>query len=145
MSVPKNKRSQSKVEFEHLYYTLADRIDTMVEHNFYANAIAANENKIFLSQRAWAMSRLTDDLLYYIKIANSIYPQTKTEWEERRVAMDKAIGICFALLTHFQRVMMRLRVKDNCYTQDVMLIGHMINSLKSWRKSDNKLKENFKE
>ena len=63
-----------------------------------------------------------------------------TEWEERRVTIGKAIGICYAILTNYQRIMIRLRVPDNKYTMDVRNIMRMINSLKAWRKSDNKLK-----
>ena len=33
MSVVKSKRSQSKIEFEQLYFQVADGVDTLVEHN----------------------------------------------------------------------------------------------------------------
>lgn len=144
MSVVKSKRSQSKIEFEQLYFTLADRIDNMVEHGFYANALTINDNKQFIGWRGAALIQLADSLLYYIKMANSIYPQCMTEWEERRVAMDKAIGVCYAILTHYQRVMLRLKIKDGKYVDDINVISKMINSLKAWRKSDNKLKEAIK-
>lgn len=143
MSVPKSRRSQSAVEFEKLYYNLADRIDSLLEHGFYANAIVVNDNKHFLASRAQSMSQLIDSLLYYIKMANSIYPQCQAELEERRICMDKAIGVCFALLTHYQRVLTRLRIRENRHTQDIMVIAQMINSLKAWRKSDNKFKSSF--
>ena len=42
--------------------------------------------------------------------------------------------------TDLQRVMMRLRIPDNKYTNDVKNVTKMINSLKAWRKSDNALK-----
>jgi len=38
MSVVKSKRNQSKVEFEPLYFKIADGIDNLIEHNFYATA-----------------------------------------------------------------------------------------------------------
>ena len=95
---------------------------------------------MFLDIRSRTLEDLTDKLLYYIKIANSIYPTCMTEWEERRVTIGKAIGICYAILTNYQRIMIRLRVPDNKYTMDVRNIMRMINSLKAWRKSDNKLK-----
>ena len=63
------------------------------------------------------------------------------ELAERRVAMGKAIGTCYAILTNYQRIMMRLRVPDNKYTQDIKNVVKMINSLKAWRKSDNRLKD----
>lgn len=144
MSIVKSRRSQSKVEFETLFFTVADNVDNLVEHHFYVSATTLNLNREFIASRGSAMERLTDDLLYYIKIANSIYPQCMAEFEERRIAMDKAIGVCFAIMTNYQRVMLRLRINDNKYTNDILTLVRMINSLKAWRKSDNKLKETLK-
>lgn len=42
--------------------------------------------------------------------------------------MGKAIGVCYAILTNLQRIMMRLRVPDNKYTEDIKNIDKMINS-----------------
>lgn len=145
MSVVKSKRSQSKVEFEMLYFKLADSIDNLVEHNFYAKDELLERNKVFLEIRYRTLEELTDTLLYHIKIANSIYPTCMTEWEERRVTIGKAIGTCYAILTHYQRIMMRLRIPDNKYVNDIVLVTRMINSLKAWRKSDNKLKASLLE
>ena len=140
MSVVKSKRGKSNVEFEQIYFQLADGIGNLVEHDFYAEGLLAQKNRVFLDIRSRTLEDLTDKLLYYIKIANSIYPTCMTEWEERRVTIGKAIGICYAILTNYQRIMIRLRVPDNKYTMDVRNIMRMINSLKAWRKSDNKLK-----
>lgn len=140
MSVVKSKRGKSNVEFEQIYFQLADGVDNLVEHDFYAEGLLAQKNRVFLDIRSRTLEDLTDKLLYYIKIANSIYPTCMTEWEERRVTIGKAIGICYAILTNYQRIMIRLRVPDNKYTMDVRNIMRMINSLKAWRKSDNKLK-----
>lgn len=140
MSVVKSKRNKSKVEFEMIYFQMADGIDFLVEHNFFADGLLAEKNKIFLEIRARSLEELTDQLLYYIKMANSIYPTCMGEYEERRVLMGKAIGVCYAILTHLSRIMMRLRIPDNKYTNDIGNIARMINSLKAWRKSDNRLK-----
>ena len=98
---------------------------------------------MFLNIVSKHLIQLSFDLLYNIKIANSIYPTCRAEYEERRVAMGKAIGTCYAILTCIQRVMIRLRVPDDRYTEDVKNVVRMINSLKAWRKSDNKMKINF--
>lgn len=140
MSVVKSKRTKSNVDFEDIYFRLADGIDTLVEHNFYASKELIDKNNIFLDIRCRSLEELTDTLLYHIKIANSIYPTCMTEWEERRTSMGKAIGTCYAILTHLHRIMMRLRIGDNKYVNDITNIERMINSLKAWRKSDNKLK-----
>lgn len=140
MSVVKSKRNKSGDEFEMILFQLVDGIDNLVEHDFYAEGMLAIKNKMFLDMRSRALEELTDKLVFYIKIANSIYPMCITEWEERRVAQGKAIGTCYAILTNMQRIMMRLRIPDNKYTLDIQNIMRMINSLKAWRKSDNKLK-----
>ena len=141
MSVVKSKRSKSTTEFEMVYFKLADGIDTLVEYDFYANREVAQRNRKFLDTRGYTLERLTDGLLYHIKIANSIYPMCMSEWEERRTSISKAVGICYAILTILQRIMMRLRIPDNKYTTDINNVDKMINSLKAWRRSDNKLKE----
>lgn len=140
MSVVKSKRGKSKIEFEMNYFNLADGIDNLIENYFWADYDVIQQHKLFIKSRAEAIERLTDELVYHIKIANSIYPTCNAEWEERRVEMGKAIGSCYAILTNLQRVMMRLRIPDNKYTNDVKNITKMINSLKAWRKSDNALK-----
>jgi len=140
MSVVKSKRGQSKVEFEQIYFQLADGIDNLVEHKFFAEGELADKNEMFVRMRSENLEKLTDDLLYHIKIANSIYPTCMAELEERRVSMGKAIGTCYAILTNLQRIMTRPRIHDNKYTLDVLNIIRMINSLKAWRKSDNALK-----
>lgn len=140
MSVVKSKRGKSKVEFEMIYFQLADGIDNLVEHDFFAEGVLAIKNRKFLDIRCETLERLTDELLYHIKIANSIYPTCMTEWEARRLTIGKAIGVCYALLTNIQRMMQRLRIAGDRYVSYIESIGRMINSLKAWRKSDNRLK-----
>ena len=145
MSVVKSKRSQSKIEFEMIYFQVADGVDNLVEHGFYADGLVLQQNRWFINARFQTLQKLTDDLLYHIKIANSIYPTCLMELEERRVSMDKAIGVCYAILTNYQRIMTRLRVPDNKYTLDIKNVMRMINALKAWRKSDNKFKDSFQQ
>ena len=141
MSVVKSKRTQSKIEFEMIYFLVADGVDSLVEHDFYADGELARKNRVFLNIRGQSLERQTDNLLYYIKMANSIYPQCMTEYEERRVLIGKAVGTCYSILTNYQRVMQRLRIPDGKYSVEIKNLMRMINSLKSWRKSDNKIKD----
>lgn len=141
MSVVKSKRTQSKIEFEMIYFLVADGVDNLVEHDFYADGELARKNRVFLNLRGQSLERQTDNLLYYIKMANSIYPQCMAEYEERRVLIGKAVGTCYSILTNYQRVMQRLRIPDGKYSIEIKNLMRMINSLKSWRKSDNKIKD----
>ena len=145
MSVPKSKRKQSKVEFEMLIFKVCESVDRLVETRFSADPDELAANQIFIDSRSTNLERLTDSLIYHIKVANSIYPKCMAEWEERRVSIGKAVGTCYAILTNLQRVMIRLRVPDNKYTEDIKNVIKMINSLKAWRKSDNRLKATLTE
>lgn len=140
MSVPKSKRKKSSVDFEMIYFRVVDGIDELIAHDFFAEGDLAERNRTFLKIRCDSLQRYTDDLLYYIKIANSIYPQCEAELDERRLAQDKAIGVCFAVLTSLHRILQRLRVPGSKYTTDIENIEQMINSLRAWRKSDNRLR-----
>ena len=141
MSVPKNRRKKSSVDFEMIYFRVADGIDELMAHDFFAEGLLADKNREFLRIRCESLQRYTDDLLYFIKIANSIYPQCEAELNERRLAQDKAVGVCYAILTVLQRILMRLRVPGSKYVVDIQNIEQMINSLKAWRKSDNRLRD----
>ena len=145
MSVVKSKRTQSKIEFEMTFFKVADGVDFLVENQFFADYEQMQEHGIFISSRSMSLERLTDSLLYYIKIANSIYPTCMAEWDERRVSIGKAIGTCYAILTNYQRIMIRLRIKNDKYTENINNVTKMINSLKAWRKSDNRLKTKFED
>lgn len=145
MSVPKSKRKQSKVEFEMLIFKVCESVDRLVETRFSTDPDELAANQIFISSRSANLEHLTDSLIYHIKVANSIYPKCMAEWEERRVSIGKAVGTCYAILTNLQRVMIRLRVPDNRYTEDIKNVVKMINSLKAWRKSDNRLKATLTE
>jgi hypothetical protein len=140
MSVPKGKRSKSRDEFEMIFFQLVDAVDNLVEHQFFAEGLLAEKNKVFMEIRCRTLEDLTDKLLYHIKIANSIYPKCMAEWEERRVSMGKAIGCCYAILTNLQRITVRLRVPDTKYVVYIKTVDRMINSLRAWRQSDWKLK-----
>lgn len=140
MSVPKGKRSKSRDEFEMIFFQLVDAVDNLVEHQFFAEGLLAEKNKVFMEIRCRTLEDLTDKLIYHIKIANSIYPKCMAEWEERRVSMGKAIGCCYAILTNLQRITVRLRVPDTKYVVYIKTVDRMINSLRAWRQSDWKLK-----
>jgi len=140
MSVPKSKRKKSSADFEMIYFRVVDGIDELIAHDFFAEGLLADKNRTFLQIRCESLQRYTDDLLYYIKIANSIYPQCEAELDERRLAQDKAVGVCYAILTVLQRILMRLRVLGSKYVVDIQNIEQMINSLRAWRKSDNRLR-----
>lgn len=76
-------------------------------------------------------------------VANSIYPTCTEEYTERRLHQDRAIGQCYRLSQELQYVIETLPVDVNKYLRFAEKIQTEINLIKSWRKSDNKLKGNF--
>ena len=90
---------------------------------------------------ASSIMKSVTDMGTYIRIANSIYPVYKEELIERRIAQEKAIGLCFDILTKYQLTMTELKVKDDKYVEEIKHLIHEINCLKKWRSSD---KDRFK-
>ena len=138
MSVTKGERRDSKVEFDNTYFKIHDDAVKLIRYSFGASKevreTASNYIKV-------VSSKILSDILDIgtnIRIANSIYPRNKMELETRRLYQDKAIGLCFDLLTKYQLIMRTLGVKDDKYTIETGNIVHEINCLKSWRASDNK-------
>ena len=64
---------------------IGEHLDNLVENYFWADLETIQQHKLFIRLRAEAIEKLTDELVFHIKIANSIYPTCMAEWEERRV------------------------------------------------------------
>lgn len=137
MSVNKPDRKQSKVEFDATYFKVYDDAVRMIERRFGAKG-SQNEKKAYIGYMAQAIMKSATELGTQIRIANSIYPVYRSELEERRIAQEKAIGLCFDIMTKYQLVMTELRIPDDKYTDEIKHLIHEINCLKKWRTSDNK-------
>lgn len=137
MSVSKPDRRESKVEFDATYFKVYDDAVKLVENNFGAKKEQA-ERKSYIGYMASAIMKSVTALGTFIRIANSIFPICKEELVERRIAQEKAIGLCFDMLTKYQLVMTELKVPDDKYVNEIKHLIHEINCLKKWRTSDNK-------
>ena len=137
MAVNKSDRKESKVEFDATYFKVYHDAVNLIENNFRAKGRQA-ERKGYIGYMASAIMKSVTELGTYIRIANSIYPIYKSELEERRIAQEKAIGLCFDLLTKYQLVMTELKISDDKNTNEIKHVVHEINCLKKWRTSDNK-------
>lgn len=143
MSVVKGKRSQSKEEFDNCFYRVYDDAVNLVLHNFYGNKTLIPIYQTYITSQGKEVMRLVNLLLYYIKKANSIFPTCESEFDTRRVAMDEAIGCCYALLTHYHLTLRTLLVKEDKHCDEYNHILHEINMIKAWRTSDNRLKKSL--
>ena len=138
MSTPKGKRNPSKDEFDALYYQVHNDAEDMIEHNFRAKPEIAQQNDSYIKTAGTKLRGLVWDLINNIKIANSLYPTTHEELIERRLAQDRALGICASILTLYDIVMQKLKVKDGMGVEEIKHVSHEINAIRAWRTSDNK-------
>lgn len=143
VSVPSGKRKPSSVEFDNSYYRVHDDVCDMVANGFYAPADVREREAWYIARQGDEMLGLTFRLLCHIKVANSIYPTCRSELEERRINQDRAIGVCYTLLAHYQMAMHRLRVPDDKHTDEVERLLKEISSLKAWRTSDARFRRQF--
>lgn len=134
MGVPKNERRESRVEFDNNYFRIYDDAIRLIECGFGSKD---DSKRWYTSLMSKAIIESVTTLGTYIRIANSIYPIYKTELEERRLYQDKAIGLCYDLMTKYQLVMTELRVPDDKHTDEIKHLIHEINCIKKWRASDN--------
>ena len=144
MSVPKGKRTKSREEFDSLHYRIHDDAVDMIEHNFRAKPEIAEQNQSYIHSASKMLMSLVFDLVYHIKVANSLYPITHEELTERRIEQDKAIGVCFDIMTLYELVMHKLKVKDDMGVTEIRNVNHQVNSIKKWRSSDNKRFQNLR-
>ena len=80
----------------------------------------------------------------HLRIANTIFPTYMTEFEERRIEMDKAMSCCNALQDELQYIGECLYADLNKYTKLVLLIQQEFNMIKALRQSDNRFLKNIK-
>lgn len=142
-NVPKSERNESRREFDAVYFKMADDLANCAYNHFGVDQDKYEKNKAFVDDKCRELLATGDLILRYIRIANT-YPYTLKDYETRRDCMNRAIGLCYALLTNYQITMHRLKVSDSKYTGDIEDILHMINSLKKWRASDNRFKKELK-
>lgn len=138
MSVKKHDRTESKVEFERAYFAIHDDAVLLIHNSFGGDKEKREAYKDYLHVVSRKVLADILDIGTEIRIANSIYPKVSAELDERRIHQDKAIGICFDLLTKYQLIMHTVGTKDDKYVEEIRHLMHQINCLKKWRASDNK-------
>lgn len=86
------------------------------------------------------IDQLASLLTSNIRAANSIYPTTMHEYEQRRDYQNAAIINCEQLIKELQRVVEVFDVDINLYGRYVKAINQEIGLIKKWRQRDNKIK-----
>lgn len=142
MSVPKGKRNKSKVDFDDLFFKVANNTANVVENHFGIDEVEYTRHRMYIDYKGAELLQLVNLILRYIRMANA-FPTCRKEYETRRDCMTRAIGLCYSILTNYQLVMRRFEIDDNKYVADIDDIRHFINSIKNWRKSDSRFKKQF--
>lgn len=137
-NVRKHEKNESKVEFDNNYFKIHNDAILLIKNNFGAKGSLAKVNEKYIDMMGDKVLDIIFDIGTNIRIANSIYPRTRKELSVRRLHMDKAIGLCYDLLTKYQLTMEFLGVADDKYTIETGHLVHEINCIKKWRASDNK-------
>lgn len=137
-SVSLPDRNTSKHDFDQKLYRVHDDAVNLMSLNFGGKKELIEEKQEYISTAKREVSKMTFELIACIRIANALYPTCKEELHMRRVYQEKAMGICGDLLTIYELVMKELHVKDDKFTIETGNLTKEINSLKSWRTSDNK-------
>ena len=141
MSVNVGDRKESSIEFDNTYFKIHDDVVFLIKHNFGAKDDNLTNNLNYITMVGKKTLDIVLDIGTNIRIANSIFPQDKSELAERRLQQNIAIGLCYDLLTKYQLIMRTLKINQNRYTHEIKNLIHEINCLKRWRKS---YKKNFK-
>lgn len=79
-----------------------------------------------------------------VRAANSIYPTTLHEYEQRRDYQNTAIVNCEQLLKELQRIVEIFEVDVNLYSRYVKAIDREIGLIKKWRQRDNRIKSQLR-
>ena len=97
-----------------------------------------------LGKAANFMDDTLRELTKNIVSADAIYATNLAECDDRRLLQDHAIGCCFNIIQELQYILESKLFDIDKYTRYAKMLGEEINLLKSWRKSDNKLRNIIK-
>ena len=166
--IKKSERTESKLEVIHGAYAIRMAVTNLAENNFYITfskieekinnrikgldekeqiRIKENMYKFYRNQ----INRVSDNVIElatgisrHLRIANTIFPTYMSEFEERRIEMDRAMACCNALQDELQYVGECLYANLNRYMNLVLQIQKEFNMIKSLRQTDNRFLKNIK-
>lgn len=139
-TVVKSRRRESKVEFDNTYFKIYDDCVRLIENHLGAKGKVREERQTYIQVMSRQLLTSVCEIGTHIRIANSIYPICQVEFDERRTEQEKAIGLCYDVLTKYQLIMHELKIPDDKNVDVIRNVVHEINCLKKWRTSDNKRK-----
>lgn len=156
MSVLVSKRRLSKLEVISFSVTLHDMLRDLIRRNFgvrdldqivrkrYAYGLDKKEDFSFYRYQMARYKKRIDDtaalMTNNVRAANSIYPRSMSEYEQRRAYQNMAIANCEQLTKDLQTIVDLFDVDLNIYGKYVDAIRREIDLIKKWCQKDNKIK-----
>ena len=165
----KSQRSESKLQTVHNAYKIRTSVTKLAENNFYfdlsrINKIIEQNTKNITDEKIREESqkkiyqyfnnqveRLTDRVINsacgineHLRIANTIFPTYISEFEERRLELDKAMSCCNVLQDELQYAGECLYADLNKFTTLVLEIQKEFNMIKKLRQTDNRFLKDMK-
>lgn len=159
MSVLKNKRGLSNLEFYHNAQKLWKEVCDWLLRDFGVKDKVriekrqdGVEEKIIEQYPLWIVKHfrkrilgIMDNLMDNITAANSIYPINIDELTLRRRYQTGAIINCQQLIQQIQRIEAVLPLEIKKFAPYYEMLEYEIKLLKGWRKANNKIAEKIKE
>lgn len=156
MSVLASKRKESKFEAITFSIDLHDMLLDLMQRSFGVKdldhlvrvryAYGKDETEDFAKYRYLMtnfknrIDQLASQLTSNVRAANSTYPTSMREYEQRRDYQNNAIINCEQILKELQRIVEIFEVDVNTYGRYVNAIDREIGLIKKWRQRDNKIK-----
>lgn len=145
MSVPKGKRKKSRFEVFHNMQAIQKELVSYLMNDFGITRSTNLGEAQFLDIKFQRVINLCADIVGEIHRANDLFVTNLTEYEQRRLYQDKAIADCDVLKQELQSVIDIISgLNINKYKTSIELIDKEKALLKSWRKSDLRLKKKLK-
>ena len=166
--IKKSKRKESKLQAIHNAYVIRRAVTNLAENNFYVTLSKIEdrinnrvqgltvEDKKRVREQMYKFYRnqinkvsdnvieLASGISRHLRIANTIFPTYMSEFEERRIEMDRAMACCNALQDELQYAGECLYADLNKYTNLVLEIQKEFNLIKALRQADNRFLKNIK-
>lgn len=166
----KSQRSESKLQTVHNAYKIRTSVTKLAENNFYLDLnrinkivekntmnISNEKEKEEVKKKIYQyfnnqITRITDRVINsacgineHLRSANTIFPTYMSEFEERRLELDKAMSCCNVLQDELQYAGESLYANLNKFTALVLEIQKEFNMIKKLRQADNRFLKDIKE
>ena len=169
-NIPKSKRSEPKLEALHRAYALRRKItaELMATFGYSQKKLEAHVQKITAHVQdaeerekmcqairevqddfaSWFVKRERDrvadfcqGITEHLRAANTIWPTNMSEFDERRIELDRAVICCAKLQDELQYIAETLPADKNKYMNIVLEVEEEIGVLKALRKADNRFRK----